>query len=479
MPSSFSFVSYTGNGTTQTFNVPFQYISQAHVEVYIDGTLRTTGISWDSASTIRLNPAPASGAEVRISRNTPKTVALVDFQDAGILTESSLDLNTRQGLLIVQEAFDEASNVISAAVAAAVAASQVAGRSVPTVSPSDIGRLLVGRAADSYGWSSNLSFNEGTGVLTASGFAGPLTGNVTGNLTGNVTGNLAGNVTGNLAGNVTGNVTGNLAGAAQVTVSTAGTSRLLVENTKATFSVDTVVPSLNGGALAGMRNLIINGNPVINQRGYVSGTATTVANQYTLDRWRVVVSGQSLSWTDSAGIRTVIFPAGGGEQVIEAANNLGGVHTLSWTGTATATVNGTSVANGGQVTLTGNTDVTIRMSGGSGSMLQLEQGPVATPFERRHHGQERTLCERYFCAREAHARGSATGAGVVIETPVYWQTTMRAVPTLSGPVGGASGNVSSVNATAPTARSCRFSISSAAAGDFYSLGGLVSASAEL
>ncbi len=212
MPSSFSFVSYTGNGTTQTFNVPFQYISQAHVEVYLDGTLRTTGISWDNATTIRLNPAPNAGAIVRLSRNTPKTVALVDFQDAGILTESALDLNTRQGLLIVQEAFDEASNVISAAVAAAVAASQVAGRSVPTVAPSDIGRLLVGRAADSYGWTNNLTFNESTGVLTALGFSGPLTGNVTGNVAGNLTGNVTGNVAGNVAGNLTGNVAGDLTG---------------------------------------------------------------------------------------------------------------------------------------------------------------------------------------------------------------------------------------------------------------------------
>jgi hypothetical protein len=214
VPSSFSFVSYTGNGTTQTFNVPFQYISQAHVEVYLDGTLRTTGISWDSATTIRLNPAPNAGAIVRLSRNTPKTAALVDFQDAGILTESALDLNTRQGLLIVQEAFDEASNVISTAVAAAVAASQVAGRSVPTVTPSDVGRFLVGRAADSFGWANNLTFNESTGVLTALGFSGPLTGDVAGNVTGSVTGNVTGNLTGNVTGNVSGtssNVTGTVA----------------------------------------------------------------------------------------------------------------------------------------------------------------------------------------------------------------------------------------------------------------------------
>ncbi len=44
---------------------------------------------------------------------------------------------------------------------------------------------------------------ESTGIVTATGFIGPLTGAVTGN----VTGNLTGSVTGDVAGNVTGNVT--------------------------------------------------------------------------------------------------------------------------------------------------------------------------------------------------------------------------------------------------------------------------------
>jgi hypothetical protein len=227
-----------------------------------------------------------------------------------------------------------------------------------------------------------------------------------------------------------------------------------------------------------MRNLIINGNPVINQRVYVSGTATSGANQYTLDRWRVVVSGQALSWTDSAGIRTVTFPAGGAEQVIEGLNNLGGVHTLSWVGNATATVNGASVANGGQVTLTGNTDVTIRMSGGTGALMQLERGAIATPFGFRQHGQELALCYRYLSIQDAYARGTASGAGAVIETPIYWPVTMRVTPTLTGPVGALNLNVSSAITAAPTVRSCRFSITAAAAGDFYSLGGLVAASSE-
>jgi hypothetical protein len=157
------------------------------------------------------------------------------------------------------------------------------------------------------------------------------------------------------------------------------------------------VAALNGGPLAGFRNLLINANPIINQRSYVSGTNTTGANQYTLDRWRVVTSGQNITFSDSAGIRTVTAPAGGVEQVVEAGSVIGGTYTLSWTGTATATVNGGSVVSGGTVTLTGNQNATVRFSNGTFSLAQLEVGSVNTAFERRPIGIEVALCQRYFC----------------------------------------------------------------------------------
>jgi len=61
---------------------------------------------------------------------------------------------------------------------------------------------------------SNIKSNtiSNTGIITAAGFIGPLTGNVTGGVTGNVTGNVTGGVTGNLTGDVTGNLTGDVTG---------------------------------------------------------------------------------------------------------------------------------------------------------------------------------------------------------------------------------------------------------------------------
>ena len=202
----------------------------------------------------------------------------------------------------------------------------------------------------------------------------------------------------------------------------AGTDQVQVEN-------------LNGGPLGGMRNLLINGNPIIKQRDYVSGTATSGANQYTLDRWRVVTSGQSITWTDSNNVRTVTAPAGGVEQVIDGLNILSGTYTLSWTGTATATVNGTAVAKGGQVTLTGGSNATVRFSGGTFSLAQLEIGTVATPFERRSYGQELQLCRRYYQQVDAEYRfdGILNPGGGNISYGQMWffNPEMRAVPTLT------------------------------------------------
>jgi hypothetical protein len=177
-----------------------------------------------------------------------------------------------------------------------------------------------------------------------------------------------------------------------------------------------------------MRNALINGNPTINQRGYVSGTATTEANQYTLDRWRVVTSGQNISWTDSANVRTVTAPAGGVEQVVEGINLFSGSYVLSWTGTATATVAGSSVANGATVTLVGGVDTTVRFSGGTFALAQLEPGTRSTPFERRSYGQELALCQRYFC-RISSANGYPATATLAYLSPLF-PVEMRATPTL-------------------------------------------------
>jgi len=177
--------------------------------------------------------------------------------------------------------------------------------------------------------------------------------------------------------------------------------------------------ALGIGPLISYRNLIVNGSGQFNQRVYVSGTPTTVANQVTLDRWRVVVSGQSLVFGAGAQGqgRTITFPAGGADQVFEAPLMRGGVYTLSWTGTATATVNGVAIANGGQTAaLPAYSAATVRMIGGTGEEIQFERGSVKTPVEQRPPAVELLLCQRDYA--KSYAIGTAPLSAV--QPGRYW-----------------------------------------------------------
>ena len=99
-----SYVSYTGNGVTQTFSVTFPYISKSHVKVYVDN-VETTSFTWPTSSTVTLNTVPPAGVTVTIRRSTPST-PLVDYVDGSSLTESMLDTANLQNLYIVEEIRD-------------------------------------------------------------------------------------------------------------------------------------------------------------------------------------------------------------------------------------------------------------------------------------------------------------------------------------------------------------------------------------
>jgi hypothetical protein len=197
--------------------------------------------------------------------------------------------------------------------------------------------------------------------------------------------------------------------------------------------VTTTTDGLNSVQQFAGRNLIINGFGRINQRGYTSGTATTSANQYTLDRWRVVTSGQNLSFTGTAAGRVMTAPAGGVEQVIEGASIAGGTYVLNWTGTATATVGGSAVAKGGTFTLTANTNATVRMIGGTFSEVQVEAGSIATPFEYLALGPELARCQRYFEDKSWIA--TSLGGDATYQNLGSWLVRKREVPTVSSSSG--------------------------------------------
>lgn len=196
----------------------------------------------------------------------------------------------------------------------------------------------------------------------------------------------------------------------------------------------------------GMVNLLDNAGFLINQRAYVSGASVGAANTYTLDRWRVVTSGQAVSWTDSAGVRTITAPAGGIETTVEGSRVAADTYVLSWTGTAAATVNGNAVANGAAIALSGGANVVVRFSNGTVALPQLQRGRVPTPFEWRHPAVERLLCQRY-ALPFYYVGGIYTQTNAVeflIPTPVR----MRVTPTATNTATAAgSGQVSVTNGT--------------------------------
>lgn len=104
-----SFVQYTANGGTDTFNIPFAYINKSHIEVRVNGVL-DTAITFPTTSTVKTATMPPSGAIVEVKRVTPNTTRLVDFSDGSLLGEGDLDKSALQNFYVMQEVSDVLAN---------------------------------------------------------------------------------------------------------------------------------------------------------------------------------------------------------------------------------------------------------------------------------------------------------------------------------------------------------------------------------
>lgn len=128
---AYSYVKYTGNGVTTTYVIPFVYLSSDYLEVSVNDVL-TTAYTLPTSSSLQFTVAPPNGQIVEIRRNTPKTARLVDFQDASILTEAALDLDSDQAFHITQETYDLAVDGVGQAVTDAAAASSASASAAAT-----------------------------------------------------------------------------------------------------------------------------------------------------------------------------------------------------------------------------------------------------------------------------------------------------------------------------------------------------------
>lgn len=231
---------------------------------------------------------------------------------------------------------------------------------------------------------------------------------------------------------------------------------------------------------AGRRNLLINGDFQVSQRGDYSSASNLVESAYFVDRWRTRNSN-SMTATKTHSTRKVALnqtSAGTGsiriDQKIEIMDNeqyTDKYMTLSadvksndsnariavyhqgwdpnntqhsgngswerltltfWTGTL-VTGNEFSI----QIGIDGDSSANVSIAAGAYieiKNVQLEFGKVATPFEHRSYGEELALCQRYYYKTDIirylnlGRYNNNTGSGLAWwNHPVY----MRAAPTMS------------------------------------------------
>ena len=105
----------TGNGSTPTFTIGFNYRDEADLIVKVNGVTQTLGTHFQvttggtiidfSQGTSPLG-APTNGHAIFISRSTSQNTRLVDYAAGSVFKEADLDTDSEQGFFMSQEAID-------------------------------------------------------------------------------------------------------------------------------------------------------------------------------------------------------------------------------------------------------------------------------------------------------------------------------------------------------------------------------------
>lgn len=114
---AFSLVTYTGNGATTQYAVPFPYISASHVSVTVGGV--PAAFTWVNAGLIQITVTPPNGSAIVISRSSNQSAPLVTYVVPG-LKEEDLNLANLQAIFMAQEAIDSVSGISGSAADVAI-----------------------------------------------------------------------------------------------------------------------------------------------------------------------------------------------------------------------------------------------------------------------------------------------------------------------------------------------------------------------
>lgn len=403
---------HTGNGVTDTWAYGFRILNKLDIGVDVDGALLTVDVDYTvtdvgeaNGGTIVFVVPPANLAKITLYSNAAYARTRFDYVRNGSFKEETVDADFDQLTILIQQIDERFGRGLSIPISDSVGTnvqlpseSDRAGMiltfdamgNVTVLAPADIDLALVSPFIATL--LDDLDAEEARATLGAGDFLSDGSVSMTGALV------LSGNASSAL-------------------------------HAVPKQQLDTAIASVE---VLANRNLLINACGRVNQRGYVSGTATGAANRYTLDRWRVVVSGQSLVFTADGAIYQLTAPAGGVEQPVEGSAIEGGNYVLDWQGTATATVNGTAVSKGVAFTLAANTDAIVRFSSGTVLKPVLIAGNLAGSYTSPDLATEIQRCQRFYEVVSVCAGMYFPAAGGVTQnSAATYAAQKRALPTLT------------------------------------------------
>jgi hypothetical protein len=438
---------YTGDGSTVLFSFTFPYLEESHIKVSLDGA-NTTAYTLANATTVEFNTAPAVGVAIRLYRDSDTDAPEATFFPGSAIRAADLNDNFLQSLYLNQETRRVAQEAALGGIPdGSIGTAKLATSSVTEVKLADgavteakiggsIGTTKLATAAvttDKVADSAITQAKIGTNILT------PTVSEING---------------GPLAGFRNAIINGNFdiwqRGASFANpVTGAGLTDRWLHGFDGSGSTRTI--SRQAFALG---QTAVPGEPTYFCRyaHSVAGTGGTYANlQQRLESVRTFAGQQVTLSFYAMAASAITLP------------NISAFQTFGTGGSPSADVGSAFVSNLAIGTSWAKYSYTITLPSISGKTLgsdnndyitiafglpinttftfdiaqvQIEPGPVATPFERRPIGTELALCQRYYWT------GSVVVETVSVLTGFNFPVQMRALPTIAG--GGAGFTTSTV-----------------------------------